>query len=270
MNPGRPSKKQIHSESSSRLKEMLLKTSKHYLYQELHPCLREILNDPPTPNGKQESARWRYISSKTDFRGASVIDIGANTGFFTFAALEAGAKRVTAVEGNQTHAEFVRECWQCIGQQERLEVLKKYFDFKKTRSAQYDVALCLNVLHHTGDDFGDTNISISQAKNEIADQLRRLSRLSTLAWFQIGFNWKGNPALPLFETGTKSEVIEFVNAACMNSWEVTEISAHNPESGAYEDISPRLLKRFDNSGEFLNRPLLLLRSLHQPEIFQSK
>lgn len=244
--------------SSDHLAALVKKSSKHGDYQKLHPWLTGAGGQDYHPAGKQEEARQAHMQSLSELNAQTVLDIGANTGYFSFAALQAGAAHVTSVEGNREHALFLEEAGRLLKLTERLSVRTGYFDFLATEAATYDLILCLNVLHHLGDDFGDKELSMDEAKIEMTHAIQNLATQGRRMWLQLGFNWKGNRHYPLFTTGVKSEVIEFVQNACEGFWTVKHISAFSPITQAYENCQGELLARFDSLGEFLNRPLFLL------------
>lgn len=239
---------------------LVKKTSKHSGYQLLHPWLGAVVENNELPTGKNEAERQAYMHSNYAFSEASVLDIGANTGYFSFGALEAGASYVTAVEGNAEHAEFIHEAAKYLGIEDRLIVRREYFDFE-SKTDHFDLILCLNVLHHLGDDFGSQHVGLEDAKTKMSLCFRNLARTGNWMWFQLGYNWKGNRHLPLFQHGLKSELIEFIVDSCQQSWAVEKVAIFDPTTNAYADIREELLVRFDDLGEFLNRPLFLLRSL---------
>lgn len=253
--------KSLSVQEQEKLKALVHKQSKHSDYQTLHPWISSIVSqDDYRPSGKAELERQAYMNARYDFSDTKVLDIGANTGYFSFAALQDGAAHVVAYEGNKEHAEFIAQAGEIIDLQEKLSVRNEYFDFQPSNTAEsFDVGLCLNVLHHLGDDFGDQSLNVDQAKREITSALQVLSHSCDALWFQIGFNWRGNRATPLFSTGTKQELINFVEDACKNFWNIENIGIFNPESRSYEPISPALLERFDALGEFLNRPIFLMK-----------
>lgn len=247
--------------SAAALNQLLASRSKHSNYQELHPCLRDLLGAQQSPVGKCESARWDYMVSHGDFQEKTIIDIGANTGFFCMAAISAGASSVIAIEGNKEHADFMLHAARLLGWQDRFKVLQEYYDFGANENFNADVAICLNVLHHLGDDFGSSSLSQEQARHEIVENLRLLAGNARNCWFQLGFNWKGDRHKPLFTNGLKLDLIDFVTSACASAWSIEKVAIYNPATGAYEDANDKLMSRFDDIGEFLNRPLFLLRSL---------
>lgn len=244
------------------LSVLLSAQSKHSSYQEIHPSLERFLSNAYKPSGKSESIRWSFMTTLTDFKGKNVVDIGANTGFFTFAAIvDENASSVRSYEGNPNHAEFIKKSAMLLGVDEKIQIENSYYDFFSAHSKPVDILLCLNVLHHIGDDFGDQKMSIRNAKEEIVKALNELANRCQWMWFQLGFNWQGNSGKPLFVNGKKMEMIEFISQATQKSWVMEAIAVYNPVSKAYEHLTDELLKRDDAIGEFLNRPLFLLRSL---------
>ena len=248
--------------SAERLVALLDQRSKHSTYQELHPCLKAVLDLEHSPQGKRESARWKYMAACTPWLGKRVLDIGANTGYFSMAAVLAGAREVTAVEGHAPHAEFIAGAVQRLGWQACLSSQHRYFDFSDQADEVFDIVFCLNVLHHLGDDFGYQGQDMQQAKQQMVQALQHLAGHGRHCWFQLVFNWKGDRHRPLFSQGLKSELIAFVEEACQGHWVIEKMAIYNPQTACYEAASDEALwARIDAAGEFLNRPLFLLRSL---------
>lgn len=251
------------SAQQEQLQALVRKQSKHSDYQTLHPWISPLISETAyQPSGKAEAQRQAYMCAHYDFSGKRMLDIGANTGYFSFAALQAGATHIQAYEGNPEHAAFIARASAIIGLQDQLSVYNAYFDFSPPPDTQksLDAGLCLNVLHHLGDDFGNPELNVDEAKHAINTALQTLASSCQTLWFQIGFNWKGNRTTPLFKTGGKEELIDFVQASCANHWAIENIGIFNPNTQQYEALNQALLARFDTAGEFLNRPIFLLKS----------
>ena len=252
-----------HPSTLGQLLNLIKTKSKHSDYQLLYPTLSNLLSEADyRPSGKYERERQSYMIKNCPLEGLRILDIGANTGYFSLAALDSGALHVTSQEGNAEHAEFIALSASCLAITEKILVCPSYFDFSEssTQTSRYDLILCLNVLHHLGDDFGDGGISLDAAKSEMINSLNRLSKSTKRCWMQLGFNWKGDRYRPLFKNGTKQELIEFVKKGIKDYWAVEKVAVFNPISKAYEDVNTTNLARFDQLGEFLNRPLFLLKS----------
>lgn len=241
------------------LEHLLAARSKHCTYQELHPLLGQLIGLTQSPAGKSEAARWKHMNETLPLLNQGVLDIGANTGYFSLAAVEAGAGQVTAVEGNAEHAKFIEASADWLGWQHRLQVQNRYFEFEQSGDC-YDTTICLNVLHHLGDDFGDQQLNLDQARQGIVQRLNRLAHRTRNCWLQLGFNWKGQRDQGLFPLGRKGEVIEFIQNNCHSHWKIKSIAIYNPKTKCYDSACKPLLERFDSIGEFLNRPLFLLES----------
>lgn len=238
-------------------------SSKHSQYQALpdlllrrFPALRSLQAN------KHEAERWAYIRQAIDLNRLSVLDIGCNTGYFSFAALECGASKVLGYEGTTSHATFCNTAARAVGMHERFCVEPTYFDFDQPAPPRADVCLLLNVLHHLGDDFSSSVPDIELAKSLMAQHLRTMSRHTNLLVFQLGFNWKGDKKHPLFEHGTKEEMINYVRQAIASQWSVLDIGVAQRVEGkvTYVPLDSHNIARDDSLGEFLNRPLFLLKS----------
>jgi len=235
--------------------------SKHSNYQVLPRSLKALIGENEVQTkSRSEAERLRYILDKVDVKGKTVLDIGANTGYFSFELLDAGAARVTCYEGNKEHAEFLMLAAKAIGRQDDMRVYDEYYLFDN--EDEYDVILLLNILHHFGDDYGDQSVAKEKAMSEMLDQLNKLSRNSRTVIFQLGFNWHGDPGKPLFKDGTKQEVIDFIKLGVNDSFDVASIgiAVRRGDSIEYEDLNDDNIKRDDSLGEFLNRPIFILKS----------
>lgn len=247
-------------DTTSPLRALYQRDSKHSSYQQVHPMVSPLLGSKEDlPIGKLEAQRQQFFARQVDYAGARVLDIGANTGYFSFAAVHAGAAEVDCYEGNLPHAEFVRSAAAELDLSDRLRVHPRYFSFAPT-GVRHDIGLCLNVLHHLGDDFGDRTLTIEQARQRMLGGLRTMADSVTTLILQIGFNWKGDVRYPLFAGGEKAAMVDFVQQGVAGAWSVAALAVPDPASGVYEALSPRNLARNDAIGEFRNRPVFVLRS----------
>jgi len=256
-----PTTSDPRSDPLNTLQALVQAHSKHSDYQLLHPSLKILLGDIPQPAGRHEAQRQYYMARRLPLNGLRVLDIGANTGYFTFAALADGAREVVSQEGNTEHARFVTLVAEGMDLGHRLEIRPGYYRFEDPSNDCFDVTFCLNVLHHLGDDFGDRHISLEPAKTAMLAALNGLSLHTRHLWMQLGFNWKGDRSCPLFSEGTKVDVIDFVRQGTQEYWCINDIAVVNPKTLNYEPIAHHNLGRFDALGEFLNRPLFLMTSL---------
>ncbi len=191
------------------LLELYSNKSKHSNYQILPRRLNSILNqDEIFTSTRSEKERLDYFIKKIDFYKKSVMDIGANTGYFSFELLEAGASSVHYIEGNVEHARFVKLAVDTLDLQDKIKITNSYFNFDGSYKDHYDVVLLFNVLHHMGDDYGDGRVSKEEAKKMIIEQLNSMQNVADVVIYQMGFNWKGEPLQNLFNNGTKKEMID--------------------------------------------------------------
>jgi hypothetical protein len=248
------------NDSITRLQKLYHETSKHSNYQLLAPSVQNLIGVAPIDvRSRHETERMAFISQHVDFNGKTAFDIGGNTGFFSFEALARGASYVHYLEGNRAHSEFVNCARNALGLQDRLSVQNEYCDFCDENLTKCDVGFVLNVLHHVGDDFGDSALDMATAKQQILDKLNWLSGFADTLVFQLGFCWKGNRKLLLFENGTKEEMIDFIEKGVISTWKVDALGIAEKTDGiTYCKLTSENINRDDSLGEFLNRPLFIL------------
>ena len=97
----------------------------------------------------------------------------------------------------------------------------------------------------------------------IGAQLRSMAATTDILVFQMGFCWKGNRNLGLFENGTKREVIDFVIEHSNDTYQLEHIGVPvmRAEKVIYEELDEENVNRDDSLGEFLNRPIFVLRTI---------
>ena len=230
--------------------------------QLVHPLLMPLMGDPDgLPAGRNEPRLQRAMESFMRVEGRSVYDLGAHTGYFSLAAIERGARRVVSQEGHPHEAEFLQSAARQLGVTDRLTVRPGFYDFEEERSEFFDITLCLNVLHHLGDDVGDPALSIDAAKRQMLAGLNRLARTTHTLFLQIGYLWKGQPAQPLFDGSSKSAQIDFVSQGTAGIWRIDDIVVASGFGGGYEPLTGRNSTRDDSLSEYLNRPLFHMTSL---------
>jgi 2-polyprenyl-3-methyl-5-hydroxy-6-metoxy-1,4-benzoquinol methylase len=247
------------------LAELYSLNSKHSNYQTLAAPLRTLLaQDSLAISSRHEGARLDYLLSKVPVQGKTVADIGGNTGFFTLECAARGAAQVLYYEGNAAHAEFVTVAARELKLDHVVRTHARYLDFHGDFDADIDLCLLLNVLHHLGDDYGDSALQRDAAKRIMLDSLANMSRHARTMAFQLGFNWKGDRRLPLFDHGTKAELIDFIRQGTAADWDIAAIgiAQRGPDGIAYHDLDEHNVARDDSLGEFLNRPLFILASKH--------
>lgn len=251
-------------EKLSRLKDLYKKSSKHSQYQSLPENLKKLLPDIITAT-KWEKERLDYISQVLDITDKRILDIGGNTGYFSFEAIERGAKFVDYYEGNKIHADFVKLAAEVL-EIRNLNIYPDYYLFgedKKIPALQtkYDIILCLNVVHHLGNDYGEA-FDTNAARKKMLACVNSLSETTTWLVFQMGFNWCGNKEKPLFPNGLKNEMEQFIRQGTNGKFCIvkTGVPVRRGNAIVYEDKNTENYARNDSLGEFLNRPLFIMKA----------
>jgi hypothetical protein len=259
----------INSNTAIKLKSILALKAKHSQYQKL-PKIAEQYNIAqdygPNYINRYEEERLNAICQAIDFsKVKTVLDIGGNTGYFSFELAtrhpELGS---LVVEGNREHADFIGLLAEASGLS--VKSVNRYFEFNSTTSNFFpvDVTLLFNVIHHLGDDFGDKNLTVEDAKLRMLDCVNYLSDKTSMLVLQFGYCWKGIRAHGLFEHGTKKEMIDFIKSGTEGYWDIVDIYVAERDSESkniqYNKLNDKNIERDDSMGEFGNRPIFILRS----------
>lgn len=250
------------TDKTKNLSDLYLKKSKHSSYQKIHPVVEKFLPNIELIHGKYEAERQLLIEKSVDFKGKTVLEIGCNTGYFTAAAALNEALAIDAYEGNAEHCQFIEITRTLIPNGQAINVHNEYYIPSNKTDLKYDICIFLNVLHHLGDDFLGNEKNIRSAKKEMAQYLTELSFKANTLIFQMGFNWKGNKQLPLFQNGEKHELISFIEESTNKNYYLEKIFCSTSKDGEYMEYLDSNLNTTRNNeiGEFLNRPLFILRS----------
>ncbi len=245
------------------LPDLYQQSSKHSNYQLLYPTIEKLLDLTQLDiTSRMEKERLDYIISKVNFSGNDFADIGGNTGYFSFAALDHGANSVNYYEGNVAHAEFVDLAVKQTNWRDQLIVNPCYINLEQDKlNAKVNVMFLLNVLHHIGDDYGG-KVDKKEVFQHVENTFNNLASQTDYLVFQLGFNWKGDRNCPIFENGTKLEMIEFVKQVSARSWVIQHIgiAERMDQEIVYNELSSTNINRDDSLGEFLNRPIFILKS----------
>lgn len=242
------------------LRELYLKTSKHSNYQMLNEELKEVVRlQESDVHSRYEEERFKYITDNIDLKGKKLLDIGGNTGYFTFESLKSGCDLIDYYEGNNAHADFVKKARELFADGDKVNVIPEYYMFDSIEK-KYDVVYCLNVVHHLGDDFMKTG-DVEKAKEKMLDCINKLSYITEYLVLQVGFNWCGNRFKCLFENGTKKEMEQFIENGVSDNWNIIKIAVaeRKDDKIVYNDLTENNNVRDDSLGEFLNRPLFVMR-----------
>lgn len=249
-------------EKIEHLKKLYMNSSKHSNYQILPSNLVNILDTADLViNTRYEQERLEYIKDKIDFNKKKVLDIGGNSGFFSFESCNAGADRVDYFEGNIVHADFVKEAVEMLKLEDKIRIFPEYFGFYGKRE-RYHIILLLNVIHHLGDDFEDNVLHLDKAKEKMLECINAMALYTDYMIFQMGYNWCGDKRKSLFDFGTKSEMIDFISKGTKACWNIVNIGVADNKKGkvGYYDLDNNNIMRRDDLGEFLNRPIFIMKS----------
>lgn len=243
-----------------KLEKLYANKSRHSQYQILASNIEHLVNYKKPEKSKYEKERLEYILSNVELKGKKILDIGGNTGYFTFESSKKNPKSVDYYEGNTEHAEFVKLASEIIGLSDIIKVNPEYFLFKK-QTEVWDVVFFLNVIHHIGFDF-EKDITSMTVREKMLEHINSMAEYSKVMIFQMGFNWYGNIQKCLFEHGTKEEMEDYLQEGTKNYWEIEHIGIPMKRNGqiVYEDRTKENNIRIDEYGEFLNRPLFIMKS----------
>src|SRR5690606_8818236 len=87
---------------ATELTTLYQKTGKHSKYQKLPSRLQAKLNvEAQTALEHYEQERLQFISKHLDVEGKRLLDVGGNTGYFSFELLDRGARQVDFYEGKE-------------------------------------------------------------------------------------------------------------------------------------------------------------------------
>lgn len=241
------------------LKNLYLKTSKHSNYQILTEEIAQLLDIKENDiHSRYEKERFEYIKKNISLVDKKILDIGGNTGYFTFESLKNGCREIDYYEGNKEHAQFVEKAKQLFKDGSNIKVFPEYYLFNSNKD-KYDIVYCLNVIHHLGSDFLNVG-NKKKAKEEMINCINQLSYITEYLVLQIGFNWCGQRHSGLFDNGTKKEIEQFIENGTKENWQILKIGIperHN-NSIIYNDLTCENNIRRDEMGEFLNRPLFIM------------
>lgn len=210
-----------------------------------------------------EKSRFLHIEKHVGYKDKSLIDIGCNTGFFIFEAMDKGAIKAHGYEGSQ--AAFQHLSAYVKRANENIVIDNAYFNFEKAQQEHYDIVHLLNVVHHLGDDYGKTatETDLINTKKKIISQINTIAHWSEYLIFQMGFNLHGDIKQPLFQSGTKKEMIDFISEGVKFHWNIESIGIAQSKNNhiTYQELDDVNINRDDSLGEFLNRPIFILKSL---------
>lgn len=200
--------------SKETLLDLWHSTGKHGVYQQLpHFLSRDFggIEAPIDERWRGDRSRLDYLRTRLDFKGLRVVDIGANTGFFSLTLAHDDQAQVTAVEPDPANRDFLKAVGRHYGL-ENLAVADTPVTLETVDSLPAsDLVLLLNVLHHAGEDFDSTWVRSPEALQDyMAGYLGQLAQITRRLVFQLGYNWRGNKATPILPVRHPFEMIDYL------------------------------------------------------------
>ena len=243
-----------------KLEELYASKSRHSQYQILASNIEHLVKYKKPEKSKYEKERLEYVLKNIDLKGKKILDIGGNTGYFTFESCKCNPKSVDYFEGNVEHAEFVKLAAEIVGLSHIVKVNPEYFLFEK-KNEIWDIVFFLNVIHHIGFDF-EKDITSMAVREKILEHINSMAEYSKIMIFQMGFNWYGNVQKCLFEHGTKREMEQYLQEGTKEFWKIENVGIPVKKNNVfvYENQTEENNIRIDEYGEFLNRPLFIMKS----------
>jgi SAM-dependent methyltransferase len=126
----------------------------HWHYEFDLNGVRTPITNPEFANRHRERKRY-FVDPLVSLCGGSlagkrILDLGCNAGFWSLAALEAGADFVLGVEGRQMYMDQAQLVFETKGvDQDRYRFLVgDLFELDLDSEAPFDIVLCLGLLYH--------------------------------------------------------------------------------------------------------------------------
>lgn len=180
------------------LARLLRAEGKHALYQMLPPSFPGGAAVPaPTGTPRLDDRRWEFLREHLPepVAGRTVVDVGANIGYFAFRLAGDLGANVVAYEPHAPHAQAMRLIRQACGLDEgRFEVRNSGVGLRDIESLpSSSLLLLLNVLQHAGQDYdADLVPNVGAWRGYAVEYLRRLRSRTSRLFFQLGYTWLGH------------------------------------------------------------------------------
>ena len=108
-----------------------------------------------------------------DLTGKTVLDIGSKFGFFSFEALKRGAARVLGVDVDPRSVRKARTIADILGSKAEFRLLD--ID-REPIEEEFDVVLCLNVLHHLHNPIAALDTLVRAAREKLVIETATLGK----------------------------------------------------------------------------------------------
>jgi hypothetical protein len=214
--------------------------SLHPQYQEFAPLLAPHLKGliPDFPKVRLDRARFDWMNRKSVLSGRRILELGANTGYFSLRAVSELGATSTIYEPDANLCEIIRTSAEILGVEDRIDVRQEGVVLEGIEKLPpADVLINFNVLHHAGKEFDRGKVrSAGEWSSYATDYLARLKQAAPLMFFQTGFTWGGSSELlcpP--DRSIKQWCDELLKAANWSSLKCATARATN-QDWAYNDF----------------------------------
>lgn len=203
------------------LRKLLETKSKHGNYQMLPPALLDL--DPAlssySHSRRLDSQRYDWFSEKLNFENKSILDIGANVGYFSFRLATEKNAKITTYEPFNEHSIAIDRCKRILGiGDEKFRNVNLGVSLADLDNLEkFDVVLFFNVIQHAGEDFDrDAVQSIDEWRDYALQYLSKLRSTADCLIFQTGYTWLGHNGKLCDEIDTLDFTINLLHDAGWN------------------------------------------------------
>lgn len=177
------------------LKSILLYHGRHGLYQKLPPTLPQNIRDqfPKRWDTRLDEERYDWITSSLDCKNKSILEIGANIGYFSSKFADSCDSSVYAYEPDSQLFEILNTIIRLSNLEEKVSAQNTSITLDTIDSLpKVDIILNLNVIQHAGYDFETTSVSSLEDWRDYSVRfLRKLKSRSDIMVFQMGYQLWG-------------------------------------------------------------------------------
>ena len=99
----------------------------------------------PTTDFAKENI-FNVLQGYIDFEDTSALDLFAGTGSISLELVSRGCSRVISVEADRDHANFIRQCFQKLGEDKDILIRGDVFRFLKTCKQKFDFIFAFRAI----------------------------------------------------------------------------------------------------------------------------
>lgn len=186
----------MSSKEINHLKELLASKGRHGQYQKLPPTLPDevFASFPERWDTRLDEERYNWIISSLNCNNKTILEIGANIGYFASRFASEGNNVVYAYEPDDILFEALESIIRMGQLGKKVIPCHTPVDITTINSLpNVDIILNLNVIQHAGFDFEKGNISsIDDWREYAVDFLSQLRSKSEYMVFQMGYQLWGH------------------------------------------------------------------------------